>query len=64
MRIIKRGRRHIVISPSGLPVDEAENVQTRTADASAVRPVVRFDQLPVELQRALQSRPADESRAK
>jgi hypothetical protein len=55
MRIIKRGRRHIVISPSDLPVEEAHAPSKPRSTATSV---VRFDQLPVDLQRVLRSRPA------
>jgi hypothetical protein len=55
MRIIKRGRRHIVISPSELPTDDT---QAQPKPRSAGTPIVRFDQLPIDLQRALKSRPA------
>ena len=58
MRIIKRGRRHIVISPSEPSIDES---QAQPKSRPAATPVVRFDQLPTDLQRALRSRPAGEA---
>jgi hypothetical protein len=50
MRIIKRGRRHIVIYPGSAPF----GVRERKALESSREPaVVRFDQLPDTLQQVL-----------
>jgi hypothetical protein len=57
MRIIKRGRRHIVIHPGGTPLEERERKALEPGKRDAVG-VVHFDQLPDALRQVLSSRPS------
>jgi hypothetical protein len=52
MRIIKRGRRHIVIYPGSAPFGVRER---KGLESSREPGVVRFDQLPDALQQVLSS---------
>lgn len=63
MRIIKRGRRHIVIYPGSAPLSERERRGSEAGSRDDAG-VVRFDQLPQTLQHVLSKQRAVDAQGK